>query len=194
MSPYKLRERVPTAINTTEQKKSGKMSKGVKVTIVTNDEKKTQVDLDIAKGCEVIKDGIEAFQDMVTEDIKVEMSKTQFKSIINYLMRAKKMQKNEEQPGITAWERRFFDGMDRNDFFGKIIIIFSLYDFISRFWWNVTRFFRLPKRCRLHRCSSLGRPWNHLYCWEDLGKKPKGSGWVFERQGRLPTRNYWWAD
>ena len=90
-----------------------------KVSILTNDDKKTQVDLDLAKQCEVINDMIETLGDAVTEDIKVEMKKSQLKSIVNYLMRAKKSKQSEKQPGITAWERRFFNGMDKNEFFGK---------------------------------------------------------------------------
>ena len=91
-----------------------------KVSIITNDGKKTQVDLDIAKRCDVIGDMVAAFE-KITEDINVEMSKSQLNSITKYLTRAKKMEKSEQQPGITAWERRFFNGMDRNDFFGKLI-------------------------------------------------------------------------
>ena len=90
-----------------------------KVSILTNDDKKTQVDLDLAKQCEVINDLILTLGDAVTEDIKVEMQKSQLKSIVNYLMRAKKSKQSEKQPGITAWERRFFNGMDKNEFFGK---------------------------------------------------------------------------
>ena len=116
MSPYKLRERVTEATPTKDNAKKLKMAK---VSVLTNDGKKTQVDLDIAKQMEVINDMIETLGDAVTEDIKVDMKKSQLKSIVNYLMRAKKSKQSEEQPGITAWERRFFNGMDRNDFFGK---------------------------------------------------------------------------
>ena len=116
MSPYKLRERVTEATPTKDNAKKLKMAK---VSVLTNDGKKTQVDLDIAKQMEVINDMIETLGDAVAEDIKVDMKKSQLKSIVNYLMRAKKSKQSEQQPGITAWERRFFNGMDRNDFFGK---------------------------------------------------------------------------
>ena len=98
------------------------MSKVAKVTIVTNDGKNTQVDVDVAKDCKVIGDKIkEASGNATKEKFNVDIKKTQLRMITDYLKRAKKSKQSKQQPGITAWERRYFGGMDRNDLFGKIL-------------------------------------------------------------------------
>ena len=84
--------------------------------VITKDQKKIKVELDVAKQIGLLNDMNEFFEEGSNPVPLNDVASKELKKCIAFCKR--QLMKKSVEGQVSAWDRRFFD-VERNDFFGK---------------------------------------------------------------------------